>query len=266
MSKPLRQATILKYKEISERYAEYKGLQPSETRRRLESLNKSKGNINITLSALRWAEPDIQKKELYRVELQRLRPEIKAEKILFKNKCKKIEWNNIRRPTGYKLNDLIIALYIYFPPRRLSDYAKMVYTKERPKEMNKERNYYIANEGKYVFNEYKTVNAYGVQTFEVSEELKEMIEGYVKVNKIKEGEQLLKFRKSADEFSNRALRERLKKIFGTSVDGLRHAFITYTYKNPDNLYNIQEISLKMGHDVKTHLIEYLDKDNKVKVI
>jgi hypothetical protein len=53
----------------------------------------------------------------------------------------------------------------------------------------------------------------------------------------------------------------LQKIFGVSADGIRHAYITYLYKDPDNLYNIKDISEKMAHSIGIHMT-YLDKDNR----
>ena len=56
---------------------------------------------------------------------------------------------------------------------------------------------------------------------------------------------------------------RIKQIFGTSVDGLRHSYITNLYRDPNNVYKIEETSRMMAHDISTH-ISYLDKENKNK--
>ena len=54
--------------------------------------------------------------------------------------------------------------------------------------------------------------------------------------------------------------EKIKKLFGTSVNGLRHSFISHQYNQKQNLFTIETVSSQMAHNISTHL-SYLDKDN-----
>lgn len=176
----------------------------------------------------------------------------------YKNNHEKIDWNGIiNSPIIEEGVDRVIrCIYTMFPPRRLKDYATMIYGKG-------EGNYYF--KCYFVFNDYKTQGKFGEQKFKLNKKLCNEIEKYIKELNIKEGEPFLKYRDYGEtEATNRSsLSRKLRKIFGTSVDGIRHAFITNLYRNPDALYKIDEIQEMMAHDIKTHL-RYMDKENREK--
>lgn len=252
-----------KYKRIVKEYGKMRGNGIKQMVEELRNNNLSIGYIKTILSALKWDEGKDGKNEAeYKEEIRKISEE-QSKKEKHKNRFKKIDWNKIKAVKGVTVDDLIKGLYTMFPPRRIKDYAFMVYVKDSDGIKDEEENYYIADEHKFLFQNYKTIKTYGKQEFKVKKELKELIEKYVKENEIKEGEPLIKYRTYSKEnkFNKRYLSKKLTEIFGTSVDGLRHAYITWLYKNPKNLFDIEEISEKMGHDVKTHL-RYLDKDNK----
>ena len=104
---------------------------------------------------------------------------------------------------------------------------------------------------------------YGKQRFVIPDKLWELIQRYVKSTKIKYGERLLQYRRHSDKYNKRTLMNKLTQIFGASVDGIRHSYITNLYRDPNNLYNIKEISNQMSHSVETHLT-YMDKENNLK--
>lgn len=92
-----------------------------------------------------------------------------------------------------------------------------------------------------MFNDYKTQGKFGEQKFKVNKNLHDEIEKYIKEQNIKIGEPLIQYRKQSDATNRSSLSRKLRKIFGVSVDGIRHAFITNLYRNPDALYNIDKI-------------------------
>jgi integrase len=252
----MRETTKTEYQKTVERYKELKFLTPKERYEELKKKNISDGYIKVVISAFHYFFPDEENKIIIKEIRDKLN---KKEKHV--NKFKKIDWTKIIPPTGDDVNSVIKALYYYFI-RRISDYAYMEYVDDKKMTNDENKNYYVANENKFIFQNYKTVGAYGRQEFIVPEKLKEIIEKYVKKNKIKSGDALLKY-KHGKEFNRDNLRGRIERIFGVSIDGLRHAYITWLYKDSNKLYDIEDISYKLAHSVSTE-ISYLDKENKVK--
>jgi len=242
------------YKKIIEKYIELIEENPEIVYNELKDRNITKASMKGILCAFKWKTKNIG----YRDIINKLNEELSQETEKYTNKFKKIKWTDLQYPTGNKVDDVIKGLYMMFPPRRISDYAYMIYL-ENPKDIG-EYNYYISTTSEIVFKRYKTYRKFGEQHFKVSESLKELIEKYVKESKITNGDNLLRYNGNKNKFSESTLQRKLIKIFGTSVDGMRHSYITNLYKDGKNLYNIEEISQKMAHDIRTHL-SYLDKEN-----
>jgi hypothetical protein len=247
----MRERTEEEYKKMIKRYEQLIDEEPSEVYKKLMNQGLRHGYIKNVLCAMKWKTKNEEYGEIIGAITDELQ---KKEK--FKNKFGKIDWRQIPKPQGGTIDDVIIGLYTMFPPRRIIDYSNMIYSDKVGEE---EENYYV--KGKFIFRNYKTVGKYGEQTFEVSKELKNLIKKYVNENGIKSGDALLKYREGGLRFSKQALMRRIMKIFKTSVDGLRHSYITYIYNDKNKLFDIQKTSDMMAHDVKTH-IGYLDRDNK----
>jgi hypothetical protein len=241
--------TKAEYDRIIKRYENIKKLTPREKLAKMRKDNLSMSTIKTNMSAMLYDTMD----EEYRKIIQELRDEVKNGKKNV-NRFKKIKWI-IEKIEGDSLEDVIKGLYTYFPPRRIEDYANMIYI-ENDVDIKKE-NYYI--DGMFIFQKYKTQRTYGKQEFEITKRLDKLIKKYIKKNNIKSGDKLL--RSNQGGFSERTLYRKLIKIFGVSVDGIRHAYITNLYKDTKNLYNIEEVSEKMAHNIGTH-IKYMDKENK----
>ena len=252
----LRAKTKEAYEKILKRYEELEIKDARGTYKKIRESGIGLSYTKMIMSAFKWETKEAE----YGKIIKEIMEEMKKTTKPYENKFKKVKWEEIESPTGDTVNDLIKGIYTMFSPRRVMDYANMVYIEREEEIKSKEENYYMKG-GEYVFQNYKTVGKYGVQRFKVSEELKGLIERYVKRNEIKAGDALIKNKKGSKRFSRDALMERIKRIFGTSVNGLKHSYITYLYRNMDNLFDIEETSAKMAHSVVTHL-QYLDKENR----
>lgn len=252
----MREKTEAEYNRTIERYKDFDINKPREVYDELRKSGLQLGYIKNVICAFKWKT----KNDEYGSIIKELIEEIKAIKKNHINKFEKLDWSKIVEPTGDTTNDLIKGLYTLFPPRRVTDYAYMVYVINNTDVTNDNYNYYVSSTNKFIFQNYKTVGKYKKQKFVVSEKLQKLIEKYVKKQKIGNGDALLKFRTGSNVFSEQSLMKRIKKIFGTSVDGIRHSYITYLYKDGKNLFDIEDTSKKMAHDIRTHLT-YLDKEN-----
>ena len=85
----------------------------------------------------------------------------------------------------------VLSLFVLFPPRRLKDYDEMIYRSKMGRNLSIDKNYYISNKSEFIFNTYKTDYIYGQQKFKISEDLKNIIEGYIHKYKIKEGSKII---------------------------------------------------------------------------
>ena len=128
-----------------------------------------------------------------------------------------------------KIQDYIMLCVlggIYIPPRRALDYCCF---KIRSIDKN-EDNYIDGN--KFVFTHYKTAKTYGKQTVEIPKELKTILNKWIKINQT----EWLLFDTNGNPLNSVKLNQRLSKIFkgistGTSVNALRHSYLTTKYKS-----------------------------------
>lgn len=178
-----------------------------------------------------------------------------------------------------RLNDdcMILSFYVHHPPRRLDYYNmyisddqifdnKMVIktnngyscewntlTKAEKEEIKKkqiktDKNYY--SNGYFIFDDYKTYNKYGRQIIEVKSELDQMIKERIKRLNLKTGDRLI-------NLNHNNFRKRIMSIFEdyvgkkSSVDILRHSFISDLIEKNKTMEERKIISLMMGHSIIT---------------
>lgn len=148
----------------------------------------------------------------------------------------------------YHRNKIISLLYVIHPPRRLEDYHELYVESSTTPDLSVNKNYYLRDKGEFIINHYKTSRVYGQYRFTVDKKSKDDINEYLDIYEITKGERMFDMKYTA--FANA-----IESVFGTSVNGLRHAFITEKYKNGLNLSNdeLNKISRAMGHNLKTHL-------------
>ena len=170
-----------------------------------------------------------------------------------RNNFKVPYWEIIIKRREENKNDkdkyLLSCLYTLMPPRRIKDYSNMYYITSKNNKKEKNKNYFCLKEKCFIFNNYKTNKTYGEQIIKINNNLYIILEEYVK-NK-KNGDILLDI--NNDKYDNK-IKRLLKNSLGCSVDNLRHSFISYTYsKKLLSVQEIQDLSILMGHSIKTHL-------------
>lgn len=141
---------------------------------------------------------------------------------------------------------IIYNIYTKQAPRRNQDYQNMYVWKRKGKPRDTKKNYYLRNKGYFVFNSYKTQKVYGQQIVKVNEELNTLLKEFTK-NK-KNNESLLNMKQA-----NLSLR--IRKIFGISLNEIRHLYVDHLFKeNPNRSTDeMKELSKQLGHSIETHL-------------
>lgn len=204
--------------------------------------NSSKININ-------------KSKDEYKIILLEYSEYLNGIVIKIKNNKKKLDypkWKtliNINIDQLTDQNKLIYNLYVLMPPRRIKDYINFVYVSNINNIIDQNNNYCFIdyenlNNSKFIFYNYKTFKTYGIQKLIISDDLLNFIIEYVKNQNIKDNERLIKIN------SNTRFIEALNKIFGFSVDIIRHSFIDYLYTLNLSYSELDKISFYMAHNIK----------------
>lgn len=204
--------------------------------------NSSKININ-------------KSKDEYKLILLEYSEYLNGIVIKIKNNKKKLDypkWKtliNINIDQLTNQNKLIYNLYVLMPPRRIKDYINFVYVSNINNIIDQNNNYCFIdyenlNNSKFIFYNYKTFKTYGIQKLIISDDLLNFIIEYVKNQNIKDNEKLIKIN------SNTRFIEALNKIFGYSVDIIRHSFIDYLYTLNLSYSELDKISFYMAHNIK----------------
>jgi len=153
---------------------------------------------------------------------------------------------------------MILALYVLSPPRRNKDYQYMNVVYKNTDKLSKDKNYLAYSENKFYFNVYKTSKKYGQKVEDISEELKKIIDLYLKFHPKIKG----KVSKSVDTpflvsydgnplSQVNSMTKLFNKIFGKRISSsaLRHIFLSSKYG--DTIKDMKEDADKMGHTVET---------------
>lgn len=151
---------------------------------------------------------------------------------------------------------LILSLYILQAPRRSRDYIYMKVINTYSPELSKEFNYY---DGKnFYFNVYKTRGKYGEQILNVSKELTEIINNYIKNNNIDDFLLTDKNNKPLINTTNK-MTLILNRIFKDNVSSsmLRRSFLTNKYGNVRD--ELKEDTKAMGTSMDTANNNYIKK-------
>ena len=171
-----------------------------------------------------------------------------------KNKIIKMDYNNAEKINKYEYNILleylIFSLYILQEPRRNKDYLEMYIIKDKIKLLNNDVNYLLLDNGKFIFNTYKTSKIYNQQIIDINKELLDVIKLYFKFHPLKDVDNntipLIVSYKGLHLNNNNSINEILSKIDkNLNSTMIRHSYITYMFK--DNNIKSKNISYAMGH-------------------
>jgi len=233
----------------------------------------SKASVRSYLIAIkRERETDREKilEEINRIN-EEIKEEVSKNRLIGKQKENYLEWERVKEIyedllKGYgksynkDRNIVLLSCYCLMGVRRLLDYALMCVLPDETG-IEKGKNYYIKSGGYFVFQVYKTAKAYGVQRIKLSEEHKELLDGYIEKYKI-EG--------SLFELKGGAIKDRLVRIFKkytkktVSVNILRHSYISWLMDN-GKLKTIEDRKRYagiMGHSVSMQGEYYKDKSKE----
>ena len=153
-------------------------------------------------------------------------------------------------------HEAIIKFYTLQPPRRAQDVGNITIG---PTE-DKTKNELILNERNIpdyiIYNNYKTVSAYGVQKLKIPRLLGYILQEYIKQMKLKPGMPLFptregKFYKNFSEPIAYVFKEQTGHKL--SVDLLRHSFISDFLKSNPSKARMKTIAGKMAHSINTQL-------------
>ncbi len=144
---------------------------------------------------------------------------------------------------------LILSLYSYIEPRRITDYLLMKIASTPNKSTCTDDNFYVISEKRFIFNKYKTSKQYKQQVFDVPDVLCDIINDFIDSQNLKDGDLLLGFH------SYHQINYVLKKLIGCSIDNLRHSYINKFYEHyiMPSSETIEELAKSMGHSVETNL-------------
>lgn len=245
-------------------YDKKKVLTPNKFFREISDLNNKKGKemtistIKLIISSIIWQLRKEKASEKIIQHYSKLIKELKSEAKYQEQDHNKYEgfipdWKDIikiRDQTEDPLDHLILSLYTYIPPRRLKDFLMMKITNNVGSKENRGFNYYDMQEKTFTFNVYKTQKAFKGQTFDVPDELCNIIDDYIKLKKLKSGSLLLGLKNYFQ------LGYRLRKLLKCSCDNIRHSFVNHEYTNVKNMpesSRMEEVAREMGHSLETHL-------------
>lgn len=159
---------------------------------------------------------------------------------------------------------LVLSLYTLIPPRRNQDYLYMYAVKKEPKELSKERNYYVADKRQFIFNRYKTADTFGMMRLDIPESLAQVLTEYLKhYAQYQSGEPvpLIAFFDGRRPSEKNGMTRLLNKAIGKKVGStaLRHIYLSDRYGN--ELEREQEMArdrMAMAHGASTQL-EYIKR-------
>lgn len=157
------------------------------------------------------------------------------------------------------LNYVILSLYVLQQPRRNADYQKMMVVKKWDDKMSQEHNYLDLGKNQFVFCNYKTGGTYGTKTEEIPENLREIINKYLKLHPLRKMKEPYCFLAKYDGTCLKNINDitkRLNKIFGKRVGAslLRNIFATDKFSNV--IKEMKETADAMGTSVNMLMNQY----------
>jgi len=166
------------------------------------------------------------------------------------------------------LSLMVLSLYIFNSPRRNKDYSLMNII--RPYKNEVDKNYLDYDNKKFIFNVYKTAKTEGQKVIDISDELYEVINLYLKHHPLLKGKKMSKkidipflvYYDGTEFTADNCITRILNKVFHpkkVSSSMLRHIFITKEFGAENK--KMEKVASEMGHTVATQKA-YI-KDQKI---
>jgi integrase len=157
---------------------------------------------------------------------------------------KMVQQNNSSAIQALERN-VLLNLYTQLPPRRNNDYYLL-----RLGSGDDKSNWYNGKE--FTFNVFKTARSRGTEVIDVPPALEKIINDYVKMLDLKQGDYLL-FHSDVNRTSPSVMTKSLNSIFGKKIGAsmLRHIYTTHLLGNM--LPTIKANAALMGHSMGTDL-------------
>lgn len=151
------------------------------------------------------------------------------------------------------LSLVVLSLYTMIPPRRNQDYQYMYVVKKEADAKEDDMNYLVLDSKKFIFNKYKTAKTHGKQTFDIPDELMDIIKLYLKHSPVWSPKQkkpvyLLVNYHGEPLLAVNSITRILNRIFGKKVGAtmLRHIYLSYKY----DISEMKQDADAMGHSLE----------------
>ena len=211
-------------------------------------LNKDiKNNVKTEKQAENWIDWKKFKKAFSEME-KKIKPE------LTKKRTEAPTVDEIQEIQNYVIMGVACGL-MDMAPRRLMDWTPMFIRGEPADKVN----YY--KDGEFHFWNYKTASKYGEQIIPASKKVKALISKWMKINK----SDSLFITTTGDKMTKVVLHQRINGIINkmigikaAGINGVRHAYITYMYKDTPTKQDAIDTAAAMAHS-PTQQQEYRKK-------
>jgi integrase len=183
------------------------------------------------------------------------------ESLKDKKKISFNEWDDLQKY-------LVLSLYTLQPPRRNLDYQYMiVVNKYIPDNIDKKYNYLDLEKNQFHFNNYKTKGTYSTQTTDVSPELREVVNLYLKYhplrNHLKKKSNFIPLLTDYEGLpyeSKNTITRILNKIFKKNIGSSMLRNIYLTHKFGDKVDELNKTATQMGTSSNTIQNQYIKID------
>lgn len=159
------------------------------------------------------------------------------------------EGKNWDKVLGY----LLLSLYTRTAPRRNKDFAMMYCCLEEPETIDENKNYYVASEQLFIFNNYKTKSCYGCQRITVPDDLVEVLNEYIQLNKSSSQDEFPLLVDVKGERLNEinGITRILNRVMGKKIgsSALRHIYLSDKFGG--ELEERKATATAMGHSLAT---------------
>jgi len=142
------------------------------------------------------------------------------------DELKKITDINATKSQRDLTDHLLLSFYVLTPPRRNDDYFLMQL--DTNKKIDETNNFYRPTTSQFIFNQYKTKKHYGTETVIVNAQLKKVLDNYIRLMGIQDGDYLLF---NGNRQKSNIITKTLNRIFGKNIGAsmLRHIYLTSKY-------------------------------------